>query len=242
MNEYNYTISLAGIPFELKCRYAYEMLKEFRTGEKPNEIIAVKADSRSILQRYAAGREMESPQSAEYIQLIGEVGSALLKYKRCIFHGAAFIWHGKAWIFTAPSGTGKTTQYALWKLRYGEELSILNGDKPILEFSENGKIIVHPSPWRGKENMGTMCSAPLGGIILLRQGKENRVRELPPSMSALPLFLQFLFLIDKEENVDRVCALETELLKNCPVWELTNRGDEASAKLMHDTLLNWEKQ
>ena len=242
MSEYNYTVSLAGIPIMLRCHFPYTAFEEFSTTEKVKEIITIEPDNLSILQRYAAASELTSSQNAEYLQLMGEVGSTLLKYDRCLFHGTAFIWHKKAWIFTAPSGTGKTTQYVLWKMMYKNELSIINGDKPILEFCENRTVWVHPSPWKGKENMGIMQSAPLGGLILLKQGAENHVQRLMPSSAALPLYSQFMFLVDNLENIDRVCMLETRLLKTCPVWKLTNLGDDDSAKLMHDTLLRWEQQ
>lgn len=242
MTAYRYTISLAGIPLILNCRFPYVAFDGFSTAEDAKEIITAEPDDLTVSQRYVLPSEWESPREAELIQLIGETGSALLKYDRCIFHGTAFIWHEKAWIFTAPSGTGKTTQYIRWKLVYKDEVTMLNGDKPILEFREDETVWVHPSPWKGKENMGVMRSAPLGGIILLEQGTENRVQQLSASSAAIPLYLQFLFLIDKAENAERVCALETRLLRNCPVWKLTNLGDEASAELMHDTLMRWEQQ
>ena len=75
-----------------------------------------------------------------------------------------------------PSGAGKTTHYLRWKLRYGEELRLLNGDKPLLEIPPEGAITVHPSPWYGKEGMQQYFSGPLGGIILLEKAVENRTR------------------------------------------------------------------
>lgn len=242
MISYKYLISLAGIPLMINCHFPYAAFEEFRTVENAKENITVEPDMLSVSQRYALTTEWESAQDLERIQLIGEIGSTLLKYNRCIFHGTAFIWHGKAWIFTAPSGTGKTTQYIRWKLLYNDEITILNGDKPILEFYGDETIIVHPSPWKGKENMGSMQYAPLGGLILLKQGAENHVQRLMPSSAALPLYSQFMFLVDNLENIDRVCMLETRLLKTCPAWKLTNLGDDDSAKLMHDTLLKWEQQ
>ena len=150
-------------------------------------------------------------------------------------HGVAFIWRGQAWLLTALSGTGKTTHYIQWKRQYGGEISIINGDKPVLDFSDEG-ISVHPSPWRGKENMGSMRSAPLGGIIMLKQGQENAMRRVEPKEAVAELFMQFLFTRSTPLDVRRVCALEERLLQTVPVWQLVNRGDEASARLCHDTL------
>ena len=176
----------------------------------------------------------------EYNALCGPTADALLPFRRCLFHGAAFLWRGKAWIFTAPSGTGKTTQYVLWKMLYGGEISVLNGDKPVLESRDDG-LWVHPSPWVGKEGMGRTESAPLGGVIYLAQGQENTIRLMRPRESVVPIFAQFLFTASGPEAVEQVCRLEEDMLRTVPVWLLTNRGDEASARLTHDPISQWEE-
>ena len=132
------------------------------------------------------GKAGTTPEQVEYLELGPRVSDALLPYGRILFHGAAILWRGRVWVFTANSGTGKTTQYMLWKLCFGSEVKILNGDKPLLEFREGG-ILVHPSPWRGKEGLGSLDAAPLGGIILLEQSEENRMRRLLPAEAAGPL-------------------------------------------------------
>ena len=176
----------------------------------------------------------------EYMALCVQASDALLPHRRCVFHGTAFIWRGRAWIFTAPSGTGKTTQYILWKSLYGEQIQMLNGDKPILAWAEDGQIWVYPSPWTGKEGMGRGEAAPLGGGIYLAQGRENTIAPLAPAQAAAPLFCQFLFSAATAAAVEQACALEEQLLATVPVWLLVNRGDEASARLTHDTILQWE--
>ncbi len=112
----------------------------------------------------------------------------------------------------------------------------MNGDKPLLEFREGG-ILVHPSPWRGKEGLGSLDAAPLGGIILLEQSEENRMRRLLPAEAAGPLLTQLLFTRKNADDVRAACALEERLLAQVPVWLLQNRGDAASAALCRDTLM-----
>lgn len=175
----------------------------------------------------------------EFHLLHFKVSNVLLSYRRSIFHGTAFFWHHKAWIFTAPSGVGKSTQYKNWKKLFKTEVRIINGDKPVLEFKEDNSIIVHPSPWMGKERWGSMLKAPLGGIIYLEQGKENKIERMKLRDAVKPIYKQFLYLPEKEEHVHAVCRLEESLLQNIPIWKLTNKGDLDSAQLTHDTLLKW---
>lgn len=180
-------------------------------------------------------------EALEFNVLTAKTSDALLPFDRCLFHGVAFLWREKAWIFTAPSGTGKSTQYVLWKILYGQELTILNGDKPALECRPDGQVWVHPSPWTGKEGMGRLKSAPLGGVIYLSQGQENAIAPLPLRQAVIPIFSQFLFTASTPAAVRQVAAIEERLLRAAPVWRLQNRGDEASARLTHDTILHFEE-
>ena len=229
-------IRLANITIEINLSAsAYETLfDQFHTKKTPE--IAVSVSKREI----NAAKKMYEPGSSEpyieYMELCPRLSDAMISFNRVFFHGTAFLWHGKAWIFAAVSGTGKTTQYLLWKELYGEEVQIINGDKPVLAF-DDGNITVHPSPWNGKEGMGQLISAPLGGIILLQQSDSNRIRKISASEAAGKIFVQFLFGRKTVEEVHAVCRLEETLLQQTPGWLLENRGDVASAKLCRNTLM-----
>lgn len=108
-----------------------------------------------------------------------------------------------------------------------------------MEFKEDHTIVVHPSPWKGKERWGSMLKASLGGIIYLEQGKKNKIERMKQEDAVIPLYKQFLFLPEKEEYIHAVCSMEEGLLKSVPVWKLVNKGDLESAQLTHDTLLKW---
>jgi len=94
------------------------------------------------------------------------------------FHGAVFSWHGRAFMFTAKSGTGKSTQLKNWLQLYGDEINIINGDKPILAIRDD-QVLVYPSPWKGKEGWGQDdVMLPLAGIIFLEQDRINEIRKM----------------------------------------------------------------
>lgn len=184
----------------------------------------------------------------EFETLVIPVSDAMMFHHRAIFHGAAFIWEKRAWIFAAPSGTGKTTQYRNWKKLWKDEVEVICGDKPILCFgrhdtanaqisSEAEKdIIVYPSPWPGKEGYGGKCSAPLAGIIFLERGDRNSIRRMSKAEAVIPLFGQWFTFARTEEQINCLCDLEEELLGQIPVWKLTNVGDEDSAQLTRHVL------
>lgn len=173
---------------------------------------------------------------AEYSLLIEPLANRLLPCNRFLFHSAAFIWHGRAFLFTAQSGVGKSTQLRLWQESFPGETEIINGDKPVIE-RRRSDFIVHPSPWTGKEGWGGTKSARLAGIIFLEQGKEDHIRRLTAKEAAYPVFLQFLYVPSDVESVDHICAFEEAMLSKIPVWKLTNTGTIKSAQLTHQTLI-----
>ncbi len=162
----------------------------------------------------------------------------MLKKKRVLFHAAAFSWKGKAYLLTAPSGTGKTTQLKHWISLHGDEITVINGDKPVLCADGNGNIMVCSSPWKGKERWGNEnITAPLAGIVVLEQGKENSIRKLTVRESVPILIQRFLFTAHSKEQVLLAAHMEELLLKAVPVWLLTNVGDLASTELTCQTLM-----
>lgn len=172
----------------------------------------------------------------EFYALLGITSRALLKYGKCLFHGVAFLWHEKAWIITAPSGTGKTTQFRLWEKLFGDELELINGDKPIIECREDESVWIYPSPWNGKENLSGTKTGKLAGIIYLEQSDRNEISRMDIRSSMIPIYRQFLYYGDYEEEIRAVGHMEDVILRNIPIWKLCNLGDEASAELTHNTL------
>lgn len=222
------SVKLAGLPMEIGLQYSKYLyiFAPFASEDPPRAFASVSPDE---LVRAAAWYPEGGAAYAEMMELCPRVSDALLPFRRLVFHALAFEWRGRVWLLTGPSGAGKTTHYLRWKLRYGEELRLLNGDKPLLEIPPEGAITVHPSPWYGKEGMQQYFSGPLGGIILLEKAAENRIRRMTPREAAGCLFTQLLI-------TRRACALEQALLERTPLWLLQNRGDSAAAELCRDTL------
>ena len=137
---YCYTGRFAGVL--LVFNFRYEKTADYYAGvlhpcaNTENGIIIPKKACEEWMQRW----NIVDPAYAEYVLSCSYACDSLMKKNRIIFHGATFLWHKKAWLFSAPSGTGKTTQLLNWKRIFGDEIVILNGDKPILELCEDGSI------------------------------------------------------------------------------------------------------
>ena len=91
-----------------------------------------------------------------------------------LFHGSVVAVDGIAYLFTAKSGTGKSTHTRLWREVFGDRAVMVNDDKPFLQIKEDG-VVVHGSPWNGKHRLGQNISLPLQAICILERGEENRI-------------------------------------------------------------------
>ncbi|MFA5005877.1 MAG: hypothetical protein WC509_00195 [Candidatus Izemoplasmatales bacterium] len=91
-------------------------------------------------------------------------------------HAAAVACKGEAILFSAPSRTGKSTHANLWKT-YAEDVAILNDDKPLISLRD-GRLVVHGTPWAGKNAEHENASYPLRAIVFLAQDEVVRTVEM----------------------------------------------------------------
>ena len=172
----------------------------------------------------------------EYKELIPYTAGHLLRYKCSIFHAVSFIFRGKAWLLTAPSGTGKTTQYMNWVQLHPNEIIVISGDMPVLAMNHSRSIQVCPSPWNGKEKIGNAVSAELGGIIILNQDKSNSIRFADKKESILTLFSQFMAIPESKEEIRILSDMIQRIVAEVPIWVFSNTGTVESTMVLRQTI------
>ena len=224
---------------ELVFNFRYEKTKEYFgnwlipvSENQKNPIRVPKYDIQEWITKW--GRE-DDPYT-EFGLSAFRASDHLLLFDKCVFHAASIIWKGKAFLFTAPSGVGKTTQLRNWQQLYPDETEIINGDKPIISI-EREEVWVYSSPWKGKERIGNdSLSAQLGGIIILEQGIENIIKRLNPSQSVSQILRRFLCTVESEDIIRLMCGIEERIISSIPIWKMNNTGDLNSTKMLHDFL------
>lgn len=174
---------------------------------------------------------------AEYMSALYTASNTLMRYDCCCYHSAAVCVNGKGYLITGVSGTGKTTQYLNLRKLFPEHVKIINGDKPFLEFADDGTVI-HTSPWRGKEDFGSDITCKLHGIVFLRQSDRNFIFRMKPETAVFSSLQMFLYNSDSEEAIRKVCELDRKLLKDIPMWYFLNKGDLESSDMLFNTVLN----
>lgn len=124
----------------------------------------------------------------ETIAVYRKIANKLIEHSIIVFHGAVIEVDNKGYLFTAKSGTGKTTHINLWVDKFKDKCTIVNGDKPLLKFKEDG-VYAYGTPWCGKENLNTNTSVKLKGICILNRGDINTITKIE-FKEALDILLQ----------------------------------------------------
>lgn len=150
-----------------------------------------------------------------------------------VLHASYIEVGGRALLFSAPSGTGKSTQAALWEKYRGAE--IINGDKTAVRVAD-GKVTAHGLPFAGTSGICKNRSLPLGAVVLLKQAPENTVRKLGGA-EAIAAIMQnvYLDLISTDEHRQAMNTV-LDIAQNVPVYELGCTPDERAVQTLENEL------
>ncbi len=148
----------------------------------------------------------------ESISIYRQIARKLLNYNGLILHAAVVDVDGKAYAFSAPSGTGKSTHIKLWQEAFRDKVSIVNGDKPIIRIID-GKIYAYGTPWCGKEGLNTNMRSELTSICFISRGKENSIKEIDKKEALSYIFTQLLMPETTEQSQSFFDILDTAFSK-----------------------------
>ena len=147
-----------------------------------------------------------------------KVADALLARNTLMMHGSTVAVDGKAYLFTAPCKTGKSTHTRLWRELFGDRAVMVNDDMPFLQITAEG-VLAYGSPWSGKHGLATNICAPLQGICFLRRGNENAIQPMEAARGAEALRRQIHSPVD-EQLRQKAATLAGRLAEIVPLWEM----------------------
>lgn len=170
----------------------------------------------------------------ETLVALRKIAEWLPNQDRLLLHGASISHKNKGYLFTAPSGTGKSTHIRLWRKYLGKQVEIVNGDKPFI--SLEGEVpYIYGTPWAGKEGWQRNCCVPLSGICIVQRNKTNSIRKMDVS-EALPLLFKQIYLPKEAKSLDQTLVLMDVLLKKIPVYLLECDISEGAVQCSFETL------
>lgn len=178
-----------------------------------------------------------------------------------LFHASCIEVDGKALLFTAPSGTGKSTQADLWERHRGAE--IINGDRiavlcELLQgcgalhergadtdgncadgaiAKSNPGIIVAGIPYSGSSGISKNVTLPLRAIVYLSQAPQTTIRPLRGREAFCRIWEGICVNSWDRQDVDRCIGLVQRVIDQVPIYHLACTPDESAIRALEGVLL-----
>ncbi len=162
-----------------------------------------------------------------------ELEHRLVRHGGILLHASYISTGSEAILFTAPSGTGKSTQADLWCRLRGAEL--INGDRAAVMLSEDG-IQACGVPYSGLSGISENKTLPLRAIVRLSQGTENRIERLTGLTAFRSVWEGCCVNIWSKEDMSQCTQTVLDLVCRVPVYHLACTPDEAAVQTLEEVI------
>lgn len=200
--DYTVTVTQEDIAFE----------REKSAREDALEGIPVRTFSESYLEELAVYRR---------------IAEKMTDYDTILFHGSVIAVDGEGYLFTARSGTGKSTHTSLWRQYFGDRAVMVNDDKPLLKINDSS-VTAYGTPYNGKHRLGANISVPLKAVCILTRAENNHIEPIT-SQQAYPMLIQQVYRPSDAVKMQKVLSLTDMLLEKVKLYRLGCNMDVSAA-------------
>ena len=169
----------------------------------------------------------------EYMWTCEAFYNELLKHNGMMLHSSCVEKDGVAYLFSARSGTGKSTHTHLW-LENLENTRIINDDKPAL-LRENGLWYACGTPFSGKTDENEDVKVPIRAIVFLNRGKENTVRRMEKALAG-PLIIEQTISPGNKALAINMLELLDLLVREVPVFSIHCNMEKDAAPTVYNEI------
>ena len=240
----NFTIKITDISIAVSTIYSEtkQLCDAYRTEEQA--IFSVSVSEEEIELERRKSRQEALLEGApvikwkdDYLETLAvyrKIAVGLLAHDRLLFHGSAIAVDGEGYLFTAKSGTGKSTHTRLWREFFGDRAVMVNDDKPILKITEEG-VFVCGTPWDGKHHLSSNTIVPLKAVCILNRDVENHI-EAVSVQEAYPILLQQSFRPPGAEKMLKTMELVRQLAEKVKLYSLGCNMELEAAKVSYEAM------
>lgn len=176
----------------------------------------------------------------ETLAVYRKIADHLLSSDTLLFHGSVIAVDGEGYLFTAKSGTGKSTHTRLWREYFGERAVMVNDDKPLLRITDFG-VTAYGTPWDGKHRLSTNTAVPLKGICILTRDITNHIEPVE-SHAVYPLIVQQTNRSLTADGMKQTLSLIDRMLNVVSVYRLGCNMDIEAARVAYEGMNRRKKQ
>lgn len=158
---------------------------------------------------------------------------ALLKYDAFIIHASYVLINGEAILFSAPSGTGKSTQAELWRKYRGAR--VINGDRVLVRRGENG-FTAGGIYYSGTSGICENVTAPIRAIALISQAPQSTAEKFRGAEAFRRLLRECAYSAEFENDPADIAALLAAVVNAVDIVKLDCLPDESAVIALENYL------
>ena len=218
----------------------HEDCADYRTDEPADYSVSVTQVDIDF-ERQKSDRELEiegtlqihfSDAYLEGLAVYRKIAEKMIDYNTMLFHGSVVAVDGVGYLFTAKSGTGKSTHTRLWRTYFVERAVMVNDDKPLLKITDNG-VIAYGTPYNGKHRLGTNISVPLKAVCILTRAAENSIVPITREQAYAMLVQQAYRPADSTKMLKTMSLIDL-LAEQVGLYRLGCNMDKSAAKVAYE--------
>ncbi len=170
----------------------------------------------------------------EELAVYRKIAEKMPEYDTFLFHGSVIAVDGAGYLFTAKSGTGKSTHTKLWRELLGSRAVMVNDDKPLIHVDEHS-VTVFGTPYNGKHRLGNPIAVPLNAVCILERAQENHIRIITKE-EAYPMLLQQSYRPHHSAALVKTLTLIDKTAEQIPLYKLGCNMDISAAEIAYHTM------
>ncbi len=156
----------------------------------------------------------------------------LLSFDGFMLHASAVEYKNECYLFSAPSGIGKSTHTKMW-LDVFKGAEIVNDDKPAVR-KIDGKYLAFGTPFSGKHDLSKNAGCQIKGVCFIDRG-ENQIKKITPQQAITPLFNQTI-RPKEQDKMDCLCEIVNDFLENVPCYAMHCDVSEEAVKMAYEMM------
>lgn len=237
-----YRFADKNIKIESVCDDVHEYCKEYKSDSEPDFTVVTTINDIEYEKKRSASNDIyEGKPVVEYndgyleeLAVYRKIAEKMPEYDTFLFHGSAVAVDGQAYLFTAKSGTGKSTHTRLWRKLLGERAVMVNDDKPLIRADERG-VVVFGTPYNGKHRLGNNISVPIKAVCILERSEKNHIRQITKS-EAYATILQQSYRPDNVAALSKTLILIDKMSEQVAFWRLGCNMELEAADISYNTM------
>ena len=229
----------AGLVIEIEFLYDFckRLCRNYEYHGQKQPDFCIRITDEMIQAEKVLDKELSSQFDDAYIESIAAyraICTQAYAFGCMLMHCSAIAYKGNVILITAPSGTGKSTHARLWRRYFGEDVLMVNDDKPLLK-NVDGVIYACGTPWDGKHHLSTNVMLPVKAIVMISQSPQNTIQRAT-KRELLYFILNQTIRPEDEALMQKTLEFTELLLKQVPAYKLGCTISEEAVQVCFDAV------